>query len=332
MKIKKIPKSITFTAKLLFTVFLVAFILWKVNWSEVQVALVNSNLILILIVFGLMNTNIFLSTIKWKILLSIHDIDYSFGDLCRYYYSAFFFNNFLPTNVGGDGYRIFKTFKNPRSKAGAIVAILVERITGILGLLFLGVVASAVVLIKGGDKFAKITFLLGLIGIGISIVMGFLIIIKKKISLFKRLESFSAKINKLVSRIGDFRNKNNKIAQIVFISILFHTFFIMFRFLLIDAVGAQISVFDLAIAVVLSTVLALIPITLNGIGLMDGSFIYLLVNYGVNYDKAVIVMLLVRVLQIPLSMMGGLFYFLEKQSIKTKKIDTEEINSFSEIQ
>jgi hypothetical protein len=64
----------------------------------------------------------------------------------------------------------------------------------------------------------------------------------------------------------------------------------------------------------ISTLVALIPISINGYGLLDGSVIFLMMRFGVDYEIAVIFMVLVRGLQIPLSLIGGGVYLMDRRA------------------
>lgn len=325
IKIKNIPPRLIFILKLFVTIFLFVIILRNVHWTAFFEALHRSNLILIAAVFGLLVANILLSAYKWKILLSIHGIYFEFKKLSRYYFTAFLFNNFFPTNIGGDGYRIYKTLKNPNSRAGAVTAILTERLSGILALLVIGFMAGMVGYIKDGDKFSQLLIALGAVGGLVVIFFLFLIFHDSYIPWILNLKFLPEKIKKVIAHIKDYRQFPSKMIQVILISILFHIIFILFRYLLILAVGADIPLYHLVTAVVLSTLVALIPISINGFGLMDGSFIFLLVTYGVVNEAAVVVMVLIRAMQIPVSLIGSLFYFLDKQTHSIKEMQVEKV-------
>ncbi|NIU01752.1 MAG: hypothetical protein GWN01_12850, partial [Nitrosopumilaceae archaeon] len=177
------------------------------------------------------------------------------------------------------------------------------------------------------DEFSQLAMVIGFASLVITIIL-FLIIFKKiKINVFNKSKFIPEKLKKLFEKIGDYKNAPSKIYQIILLSFLFHTIFITFRFLLIEAVDANIAIYDLIVATMMSTVVALIPITINGLGLLEGSFIFLLVNYGVIYEKAVIIAILIRLLQIPLSLIGGGFYFFEKKTSKIQSNLQQEIHS-----
>jgi hypothetical protein len=80
----------------------------------------------------------------------------------------------------------------------------------------------------------------------------------------------------------------------------------------------------------LSTLIANIPISINGIGLMDGSFIYLISKFGVDYDAAIIVMLIQRGLTIAVSLFGGIFYLSDKNEMPDANAHAKTLKNLKE--
>ena len=80
--------------------------------------------------------------------------------------------------------------------------------------------------------------------------------------------------------------------------------------------GEACSYFGLAIVVTISTLAGLLPISINGIGVTDSSFIYFIEKFGISYDPGLMIMILTRILLIPISLIGGLIYFREKHPVK----------------
>ncbi len=71
------------------------------------------------------------------------------------------------------------------------------------------------------------------------------------------------------------------------------------------------NLLELLIALVISNLVAVLPISINGLGVYEGTFMYLLGQYGVPYDVSVIPMILNRVLLVPISIVGASFYLLD---------------------
>ena len=309
-----VKKKIFFLFKAAVTIALCAIIIWNINWKDLRDAFFNVNPILIAVVFGCMVLNIAISTIKWRILLSIHKIKFNFANLHKYYFTAVFFNNFLPTNIGGDGYRIYKTIKNESSRIGAVIAVLTERVTGILTLVFLGTLGASYLLFTDNDNgpFLRVILWISLAIILISCVC--IIFLPKIAAKFSTNEKLPQKIKTFLLLIDDYRDEPLKTFQIVLVSIFFHIFTFFWMTILIKAIGSNFSVTKLAVTLMISNLAAVLPISINGIGLLDGSFVYVAGKFGMSYEHAVMVMGLNRALLIPLSLIGGLFYLKDKKA------------------
>jgi hypothetical protein len=200
-----------------------------------------------------------------------------------------------------------------------------ERITGLLALLLLGYIGTIVVYAKSGDEIARIGLIIGSIGFGLLMVFFFAFNLKP--SLFCELiRKYSPKkFRPAIAHMQDYYDKTPKTVLVLILSLFFQFVLVCNRLLLVVAVGESLSIFQLAIAITVSTVIALVPISLNGIGLLDGSFIYLLVHFGIGYEQALLVMVLIRALAIPLSLFGGIFYFLDKRSFKNDDCNHQEV-------
>jgi len=298
------------------TLILCAVIILKVDWAAAGRSLVQANWVVLIIIFAWMILNVVISTVKWKMLLAVHQIKYQFGRLLTYYFTATFLNNFLPGTIGGDAYRILKTFNTNGRKTGAVVSVFMERLTGILALSMLGFGGAIIGFSRTGDDISRLVIIGGLLGIAIT-VLGSL-----SGKLFKKpLRQLAHKLLPKIARdnIGifeDYRHHLRVIFMVLLLSFLFQFCLIFYRLLLVHSVGATIPMFDMAVVVAVSTIVALIPISLNGIGLLDGSFIYLMTHYHVNYEQAFLVMLLIRLLNFPLGLIGGLFYLSDHVSFK----------------
>ena len=131
-------------AKLIVTALACALILRNILWAEVVEGIGQIDAFQTVIVFGVVLLSIPISAYKWKIILEIHGIHFNFLTLQRYYFIAMFLNNFLPTSIGGDAYRVYKTMNNPTSKSCAVLAVALERVSGLAALAVLTYVGGIV--------------------------------------------------------------------------------------------------------------------------------------------------------------------------------------------
>jgi uncharacterized membrane protein YbhN (UPF0104 family) len=76
------------------------------------------------------------------VLLAAQEIDVPLRRLFGSFLVALFFNNFLPSNVGGDVIRITDTAKPAGSKTLATTIVLVDRGLGLLGLVLVAALGA----------------------------------------------------------------------------------------------------------------------------------------------------------------------------------------------
>ncbi|MDH3689200.1 MAG: flippase-like domain-containing protein [Gammaproteobacteria bacterium] len=315
-----IKTRILFALKLAVTVLLCVVILWNADWIALTQTFRKVDVLLLLVVFVCMVLCVTLSAYKWQSLLKIHDAEFGFNKLHKYYFIAMFFNNFLPTSIGGDGYRIYKTLDNDRSRTSAVVAVLMERISGILSLMCIGYLGGIAGYLLHGNPLSKYVVYIGSVGLALSIPIVFLLHHGKLLQRLKHWKRFPAALRKVTGLLGDYSRKPIQSFWIVIISFVFHAFSLFWMLTLIHAVGGSMSVFDLAVVSALLSVIAIVPLSINGIGLVDGSFIYLAGQFGLGYEIALMVMLLHRALLIPISLVGGIFYALTRRDAPDKEV------------
>jgi glycosyltransferase 2 family protein len=83
-----------------------------------------------------------LATVRWQILLRIQGICISWLRAGAIVIVGLFFNQFLPGGVGGDAMRLYFIFKQaPRKKIAATLSIAMDRLFGLLTVVFLAIVS-----------------------------------------------------------------------------------------------------------------------------------------------------------------------------------------------
>ncbi|HEX6974580.1 MAG TPA: lysylphosphatidylglycerol synthase transmembrane domain-containing protein, partial [Vicinamibacterales bacterium] len=82
------------------------------------------------------------STWRWRLLLDAQGLEFPFKTLTSSYLVATFFNNFLPSNIGGDVIRIADTAPAAGSKTLATTVVLIDRGIGLLGLVLMAAMGA----------------------------------------------------------------------------------------------------------------------------------------------------------------------------------------------
>jgi len=87
-------------------------------------------------------TAVVTNALKWYILLHAQGIPVPLIALINYTFVGFFFNNFLPANVGGDVMRGVGLAQYTTRKAESAVSVIVDRIMGLMAFMFTAVVSA----------------------------------------------------------------------------------------------------------------------------------------------------------------------------------------------
>ncbi len=91
--------------------------------------------------FCLFQATLLLRSVRWKLLLKALSIDVPLGRLLHLYYVGTFFNTFLPSGFGGDAVKMVELARYSRKSSASIGTVLVDRLTGIIVLFVMGLVA-----------------------------------------------------------------------------------------------------------------------------------------------------------------------------------------------
>src|SRR5262249_51209692 len=79
---------------------------------------------------------------RWNLLLATQHNRIDFRSLLGTFLVSTYFNNFLPSNIGGDVIRIGETARRANSKTLATTVVLMDRILGLIALAFVAALGA----------------------------------------------------------------------------------------------------------------------------------------------------------------------------------------------
>ena len=212
---------------------------------------------------------------------NIH-ISLSFWENWRLYLIGMFYNLFLPGGIGGDGYKVYllnNQFKTPVKEL--LKASLLDRLGGliaILGLLFGILLVIELPLPLGNPGIGKILFAVGAIGM----IPGFWLLQKFLFSNF--LPSFWQ---------GIFWSLVGQLAQMAAVVCLLLALGVQDKFLAYQAVF------------LLSSIVAVLPLTIGGVGARELVVVYAHAYAGIQETEAVAFSLLFFLISAAVSLSGA---------------------------
>lgn len=265
---------------------------------------------------------VLLLTVRWQVLLNQLKIHSKFKLLANFYFIGYFFNNFLPTTIGGDVSRAYNVARVSGQKADSIGSILLERMMGLLATLTFASVSMFWVIQYFHTPriiFLTIALLLGIFFVLVNLLIpstfNFTSNILKKIKIL----SVGDKIQRVLSSIHSYR-ENKKIILFAFlISIVSQFTLIVMNYILAIALNLEkVTLGFLFIVVPITFILGLVP-SVNGLGVRDSGYVFLLTRIGLSPAEALSLSVLNTLVPVLVSLYGGvlLIFYRHKKEIES---------------
>ena len=314
------------TKKLVFkcvvSCLLLVYLIYNADLAAIWMALKTASPVWILVSFSLHIIGFVLTALRWQMLLAARGSYLPIWYLVRSVLIGIFFNNFLPSTVGGDVYRAYDTAEQVGSKTESITVVVVERLTGIFALGLFALFA----LLLGFSHFGHVPMIWTAIGGLGAVFVLFLAAMNHRIAktvkaIFEHPEMikipFLRKVQAKLKQIYDalcVYKRNRRVMLLAFllalllqINVIVHYYFISYALNL----PVPLLYFFLIIPVV--TIVLMMPIFINGIGGREAAYIFLLGKFGVSSSEAIAFSWIAFGMILVQGIAGGIVYALRKE-------------------
>ena len=305
--------------KSVISIALIAFILSRVDVLQTVDVLLEAHFGLLALAWSLTFVGALLTASRWRILLAAQGISSSIRHLIFCWMTACFFNQFLPSTIGGDAVRIYDSWKLGATKVGATAVIVVDRLLGLFALMIFGVIALYLssLLVEQHPEIRVLVvgaaILLGLIAAWIffpSQSVG--VIVNKLLSVLPgKIKGIG---NKFRRALAVYQGRTGVLIKALILSAILQFNVIMFYFLVGSALDLPITFLDYMLIIPVANVVLLLPITINGVGLREGVFVLLLAAFGVAPATSIAFAWASFILFTLYGLLGGIVYAVRKDA------------------
>ncbi len=262
---------------------------------------------------------ILISAWRWDLLLLAQHVRVPFSSLVNSFLVATFFNNFLPSNIGGDVIRIGDTARQAGSKTLATTVVLVDRGVGLLGLVFVAA-TGATLAARGSDAIGPLGPGLLWSALGLALVVAVpVLLMPRAVGLMLRplraihQEWVEVRIERLVGALSRFRDAPRAILACFVGAIMVQAVIVGFYAAVAHAIGVQISGAHLAILVPISLIFQMLPISVNGLGVREWVFGTYFTRLGLPLESALALSFIGAALIMLFSTTGAVVYLSRRQ-------------------
>lgn len=299
--------------RVLVTVVLLGLVFRGVALEEVAQAVRRADGWLVLAGFLMNWSGVALSAARWQLLLRAQGGDASHGALARSFMVGQFFNNLLPSTIGGDAVRAYDSWRFGATKGAAVTLVVVDRLLG-LGALAIFALVSATLLTRPAISTPLLAAAL-LAAAAVAGLSAWIIFAPPAavVALLDRLPvSLRRRIQVLARQAGDglmrFHGNPWVLGKAFAISVLIQIGAITFYALLGAALGFQVPAWHWFLIVPIAVLAMLAPLSVNAIGVREGVFAFLLASYAVTTAEAVAFAWLAYTSVALQAMLGGALY------------------------
>lgn len=284
----------------------------------------------VIIAYALNLVMIALMAYRWYVLyIVLNDQRPKYAQMLSVSFMGIFFNNFLPSTIGGDAYRTLHMARQRSEEgfSGALAVVFVDRVVGLLGLALIGLGSLALgitaiqlptsVIVWIAILFTALSMLLIL---SMSARFHSLVLrIMEKI-LGKRGQGLRNRFARLFAQLAIFSGHRSLLAQGLALSVILRLIWIFGCYLLGLALHLEVPIIAYLVAIPLIELLRMIPLTLQGIGVREGLFVLFFDYYDVSSTNATMLAFLVYLLLNLNGVIGGVLFLIHQHTRNKRQI------------
>ena len=263
--------------------------------------------------------NMIASTWRWYLLLRTQQVDVRRRWLFGSFLVASFFNNFLPSNIGGDVIRISDTARATRSRTLAATVVLMDRVIGLIALILVaaigataaGAVHPAALPIWPMWLWAGLLAGAAASAPAVLAPVGFTRLLQP-LTVFHP-EWVGSRIDTLIEVLLRFRARPGTLARCFVTAVFVQVTMVMFYFSVIYALHLSVPLSDIAVIVPISFVTQMLPVSFGGFGVREATFSIYFSRIGQPIESAIAMSLIGQALIILFSLSGAAVYVSRKK-------------------
>ncbi len=300
--------SIKLWFRILVTAMIFAVILRAIDTDQLWKTLTQARLDLLLAALTLQLGSTTLSAYRWQLIMHNLNFGQSIYFYWRSYFKASFFNQGLPTSIGGDALKVLDVAGQGFRKRDALYGIMLDRITGLAALMWLNLVAYLLNPDLLPSPIHHLTLLLVVVSL-VSFSAAYYMRNLRWLDAYPQLRVARTMSEKLHQAF-----LNNRI-PLIGSSLLIPALAMLSVFMIGLALGLRYDLVTYFIIVPPAILLTIIPVSLAGWGIREGTLVALFSLIGANKATVLAMSILYGLMQIIVSLPGFIIYLSSRKNL-----------------
>src|SRR3989441_8357254 len=306
-----VRRAVRWLVRVLVSAAIVGYVLVDVDLGDVARALSHVRLVPLLVGVGLFLVSQALSAYKWSRIGRALGFEGSLVDYARFYFIGMFFNLFGPSTLGGDLVRALYLGAGRRRRL-AVSSVVFDRASGLALLVALGAL--------GFVLFPEYRFppslILGTVAMSGALIAGWWAA-PRLVRLLPATRWTGELRREVEGDLAPLWRDRRLLATVALVSVVLHLTQVAGQYVLARAAGARLPfsyclIFHPAIAVMTA-----LPVSVNGVGVREGGYLYFLTRVDVDDSIAVTLSLLAFGVTVFGGLLGGLVFLASGAMLPT---------------
>lgn len=305
-------KYLIFIVRCLVSISLIWYLLSRVEFSAVFTSIKSAQPLWLVLSFVTLGIGKILTSVRWQLLLNAQGVSFRLVSLIASVYIGQFFNSFLPTTVGGDAIRAYDTAVQSKETTKSVISVFADRLIGVFALALLSVIALLVGYFSGQEVgFYLLPVLLVFLFVSFGVVVVFNVRLASaadRLLNFLRLPKIARSLKEAFDSLQILKAQPRVLFYAFILSVLLQVNVILFYYFIGVSLDLGVSLLYFSIIVPVVLVVLLLPFSINGIGIREGIFVYLLTQLGVEPQDAIALSLISFGLMLTQGIIGGIIF------------------------
>ncbi len=299
-------------AKVLISCGLIVFALRGVDIFSVFLQIMSASILNVTFAWVLMTGLALIHSERWRIVLVQLRMKLTYGDAIKLVFISYFFNQTLPSTVGGDAFRIWGAHRKGISLQDAVCSVIVDRIIALISILLM-IFASSPWL---SDLFGVTprSWMLGLLLAVCAVSLSFLLLTNRLLDWLSRWRLGRGVISIVSCAKAVFLDI--KVASYVVVLSVCSYFVVSFAvYLLARGMLVNLEFKYSLLLMPLVILVTILPVSIAGWGIREGAMLVSLDLVGVPSADAVSISILLGLVSLLSGLPGGLIWLVGNQRL-----------------
>ncbi len=302
-------------AKFAVTFGLLAWLLHSVNWSVLLQRIAGIDTSLLILAILLLIAIVIPVARRWHLIVTALGGSITFFNALRMVLMTVLINQSVPSNLGGDAYRVVATTQSGMPWKRATLAAIIDRLIALLALAIVALFGVLALLDHAELENHRLLALLGtcsIVGGSLAAWMFF------RSRTAARLADGMEILRRLISALSTLLNEPANAAYLVVLSIIVQCITIAVMCMVAINAGLKVPLIPMAGVCALGLLISRLPVSFGGWGVREGTLVLGFAPFGVSREAALAASITYGLTELAAAVIGGIIWAILTAASDTK--------------